>query len=197
MAFLAASSAASWAAKGVLFLEPLNPLLPALHQARVFPPVSVIVMIVLLKVAWICATPTGTFFLTFLADPFFGLAILPSSGQVLFPFPATDRWAVALSGPGIGFGALASDRQTSPVPQSFIRPQIHLSLNVESHFTAKVTFDHVAFIYNFPETNNLTLIEINDPDVRINIGLPDNSGSFGRPNPVNIRDGDLNSFTSR
>jgi hypothetical protein len=53
MAFFAASSAASWAAKGVLFLEPLKPLLPALHQERVFPVGSVIVMIVLLNVAWI------------------------------------------------------------------------------------------------------------------------------------------------
>jgi hypothetical protein len=133
----------------VLFLEPLNPLLPALHQAKVFPPGSVMVMIVLLKVAWICATPTGTFFLTFLADPFFGLAIFPSSGQVLSLFPATDRWAVALSGPGIGLGTLASDRQTPPVTQSFIRPQIHISLNVESHFTAEIPLNHVAIIYNF------------------------------------------------
>ena len=51
MAFLAASSAASWAAKGVLFLDPLKPLLPALHQATVFPEGSVMVMIVLLNVA--------------------------------------------------------------------------------------------------------------------------------------------------
>ena len=50
MAFLPASSAASCAANGVDFLEPLNPLLPDEDQEIVFPVVSVIVIIVLLKV---------------------------------------------------------------------------------------------------------------------------------------------------
>jgi hypothetical protein len=51
IAFLAASSAAVCAAKGVLFLDPLNPLAPALDHEMTFPFTSVIVTIVLLKVA--------------------------------------------------------------------------------------------------------------------------------------------------
>ena len=51
MAFLAAVSAASWEAKGVLFLDPLNPLLPELDQVITLPAVSVIVTIVLLNEA--------------------------------------------------------------------------------------------------------------------------------------------------
>ena len=53
IAFFPASSAASWAANGVDFLEPLNPLLPDEDQDTVLPFKSVIVMIVLLKVEFI------------------------------------------------------------------------------------------------------------------------------------------------
>ena len=56
------------AAKGVDFLEPLNPAFPALAQATVSPVRVVIVMIVLLKVALMWATPSAStwrfFFLT-------------------------------------------------------------------------------------------------------------------------------------
>jgi hypothetical protein len=51
MAFLAASSALSWAANGVLFREPLKFAAPALPHAMGFPVRSVIVTMVLLKVA--------------------------------------------------------------------------------------------------------------------------------------------------
>ena len=50
-AFLAADSATSPAAKGVLFLDPLNPKSPALAHDIAFPALSVIVTIVLLKLA--------------------------------------------------------------------------------------------------------------------------------------------------
>jgi hypothetical protein len=50
IAALTACSVANRAAKGVLFLDPLNPADPALPQATVFPSTSVMVIIVLLKV---------------------------------------------------------------------------------------------------------------------------------------------------
>jgi hypothetical protein len=53
MAFLAASSAAWLAAKGVLFLDPLKPATPELLQLNTFPSGSVIVTRVLLNVDWI------------------------------------------------------------------------------------------------------------------------------------------------
>jgi hypothetical protein len=49
-AFLAAFSAAICAANGVLFLDPLNPMDPAVAQLTAFPAGSVMVIIVLLKV---------------------------------------------------------------------------------------------------------------------------------------------------
>jgi hypothetical protein len=58
--FRAAASAAIWAANGVPLREPLKPTEPALDHATTAPCGSVIATIVLLKVAWICATPSGT-----------------------------------------------------------------------------------------------------------------------------------------
>src|SRR5580698_8958813 len=74
IALRAASSAASWAANGVLLREPLKPREPALDQATVFPFTSVMVTTVLLNVDWMWAIPVEMFFLVFfLAD----LALAP------------------------------------------------------------------------------------------------------------------------
>jgi len=70
MAFFAQSSAATCAAKGVDFREPLNPCAPAVDQANAFPATSVMVIIVLLNVEWTWAIPDWTFFFSFFL-PFF------------------------------------------------------------------------------------------------------------------------------
>src|SRR5262245_61132469 len=57
MASRAVASAATCAANGVLLREPLKPAFPALAQLITFPSVSVIVMMVLLKLACTWATP--------------------------------------------------------------------------------------------------------------------------------------------
>src|SRR5215475_10079599 len=61
-----AASAATCAAKGVDLREPLNPAPPLLAHDSALPCRSVIVMIVLLNDAWMCAIPSETLFLTFL-----------------------------------------------------------------------------------------------------------------------------------
>src|SRR5438045_780650 len=53
-------SAATVAANGVLFLEPLNPALPDEPQEIALPCVSVMVMVVLLNVAAIWAMPSAS-----------------------------------------------------------------------------------------------------------------------------------------
>src|SRR6266536_3232139 len=58
----AACSAASWAANGVDFRDPLNPTLPALAHESVFPSRSVMVTMVVLKVDLMWACPCETFF---------------------------------------------------------------------------------------------------------------------------------------
>src|SRR5262245_39881880 len=73
-ASLPARSAATCAANGVDLREPLNPAPPDVAHDNALPCRSVMVMIVLLKDAWMCAMPSATFFLTFLRAraPVFG-----------------------------------------------------------------------------------------------------------------------------
>src|SRR5213075_1394857 len=56
----AACSAATVAANGVLFFDPLKPALPEEPQEIVLPCMSVMVTVVLLKVAAMCAMPSGS-----------------------------------------------------------------------------------------------------------------------------------------
>src|ERR1700756_704290 len=65
-ATLPAFSAATCAANGVDLREPLKPAPPDVAHDRALPWRSVMVMMVLLKDAWMCAMPSATFFLTFL-----------------------------------------------------------------------------------------------------------------------------------
>src|SRR5256885_7572553 len=60
LAFSAQVSAARWAANGVLLRLPLKPTVPAEAKHKVSPLVSVMVTIVLLKVALMWATPRLT-----------------------------------------------------------------------------------------------------------------------------------------
>src|SRR5436190_17963384 len=57
MASRALASAATCAANGVLLRDPLKPTLPALAHVMTAPSPSVIVTMVLLKLAWMWATP--------------------------------------------------------------------------------------------------------------------------------------------
>src|SRR6266568_8915585 len=61
-----ACSAATWAANGVDFLEPLKPAAPEVAHAKALPWRSVMVTMVLLNEAWMWAMPSATFFFTFL-----------------------------------------------------------------------------------------------------------------------------------
>ncbi len=72
--------------------DPLKPKLPADAQPIAFPWTSVIVIIVLLKVAWTCATAEVMFFLSrLLTRELVGFAILyPVYFKVLF-LPAIGR----------------------------------------------------------------------------------------------------------
>src|SRR3954452_622045 len=61
-----ADSAATCAANGVDLREPLKPAPPDVAHDSALPCRSVMVMIVLLKDAWMCAMPSDTLFFTFL-----------------------------------------------------------------------------------------------------------------------------------
>src|ERR1700730_4530515 len=105
--------------------------MPADDQEMALPCGSVMGTIVLLKVAATCATPTTTFFFSFLrgrlaplAPPFAASAI-----ELLRHFLlAGDRFGRAFASAGVGVGALATDRQALAVAQAAIAAQVHQAL---------------------------------------------------------------------
>src|SRR5271154_4365879 len=103
---------------------------------------SVMVMIVLLKVAATCATPTTTFFFSFLrARPvpaFFSAAAGAAMGLLGHFLLAGDRLGRALARARVGVGALAADRQALAVTQAAVAAEIHQTLDVHRHFAAQV-----------------------------------------------------------
>lgn len=121
IACFTASFAASCAANGVLFRDPLKPSLPALEAPITFPSLSVMVTMVLLKVDWMWITPVGTFFFSFFAEPF-----LLTVFAILYPL----FWCFDSKVPGHIF---TSYRVNSvPFLRSVLSPeQISLSFNLQ------------------------------------------------------------------
>src|SRR5918992_3044756 len=112
----AACSAATVAANGVDFLDPLKPALPDDPHATVLPRMSVMVIVVLLKVALICATPSAS--TTRFA--FFPVAML-----LRHLLLAGDGAPGALLRPRVGMGALAAHRQTTAMADTAVRADVH------------------------------------------------------------------------
>src|ERR1700730_16852419 len=156
IAFCAASSAATCAANGVDLREPLKPIVPDVDQAMVLPCTSVIVIMVLLNVAFTCATPEAMFLRSRRRTRVASLPILnPSADRnrrhrcrhiVLFDalfLLAGNGLGRAFSGPCVGVGARAAPRQTAAVTQAAIASEIHQSLDVHRHFAAQIALDDV------------------------------------------------------
>src|ERR1700709_2089669 len=118
--------------------------MPADDHEIALPCPSVIVMIVLLKVAATCATPTTMFFFSFLrARPppaFLSATAMGLLGHFLL---AGDGLRGALARACVGVGALAADRQALAVTQAAVAAQIHQALDVHRHFAAQIAFDEV------------------------------------------------------
>src|SRR6187200_2331135 len=93
-----ATSAATWAAKGVLLREPLKPWPPLDAQDSAPPWRSVIVMMVLLNDACTCAMPSATFLRTFLRTRW--AAVLTGALAMV-----TLTQSFTLAGPALGADA--------------------------------------------------------------------------------------------
>src|SRR5512140_132430 len=93
-----ATSEATWAANGVDLREPLKPWPPEEAHDKALPCRSVMVMIVLLKDACTCATPSDTFLRTFLRTRCAALLAGAFAMTVLFRDYFFSAWA-ALRGP--------------------------------------------------------------------------------------------------
>src|SRR6516164_5560602 len=175
-AFFAASSAATCAAYGVDLREPLKPIVPADDQAIVLPCTSVIVIIVLLKLAFTCATPEAMFFRSRRRTR---VASLP----ILSPFAARSRllrcrhmsllqalfllagnwFGRTFAGPGIGMGALPAHREAAPVAQAAIAAEIHQPLDVHGDFAPQIALDDIVTVDHFTQLQNFLVGKLRHP----------------------------------
>src|SRR5436190_6739680 len=118
----------------------------------VLPWASVIVIIVLLKLAFTCAMPEAIFLrsrrrtrvVSFpIQDSFRGCrADTISSSRVLL-FLAGDRFGGPFAGARVGVRALAANREPAPMPQPAIATEVHQTFDVHRHFAPQITLDHV------------------------------------------------------
>src|SRR5262249_287483 len=136
-AFSAQVSAARWAANGVLLRLPLKPTVPAEAVQSVSPLVSVMVTIVLLNVAWMCATPGLTFRR---ALGFLLFAMLP---HLLHALLAGHGLARPLARAGVGLGPLAAHRQAAAVPHAPVAVDVPQPGDVLLHRPPQLPLDHV------------------------------------------------------
>src|SRR5581483_91933 len=191
-AALPAFSAACVAANGVPLREPLNPMPPALDHATTLPSVSVIVTIVLLNEAWMCASPWCTtrfsprflnVFLRLPAGPSFFSGAPSGAGSVfaMAPLPVRplDRLllrdrapARALPGARVRLRPLAADRQVAPVPQAAVAADLHQPLDVHRHLLAEVALDAALLLDHPADLPHVVLGQVLDADVRADAGLP-------------------------
>jgi hypothetical protein len=143
MAFFAAFSEAICAAKGVDFFEPLKPADPDDSQQTQLPPASVIVMIVLLKLAAMCATPRTMCLIFF----FFAISILYLGDEFgLFrrgrPFSQSAHgFAFAFARTRVRMGPLPAARKALQMPRPTIAADIHQALDIHLDLAAKIPLD--------------------------------------------------------
>src|ERR1700733_202870 len=142
----------------------------------VLPCTSVIVIIVLLNVAFTCATPEAMFLRSRLRTRVASLPIqnpfadrspwLRRSQTVLLHalfLLAGDSLCRAFAGPGIGVGALAAHRQAAAVTQAAITAEIHQPLDVRRDLAAEVAFDDVVAVDDFAQLQYVLVAQLRHP----------------------------------
>src|SRR3989337_1910764 len=132
-------SAATVAANGVDFLEPLNPALPADPHASVLPRMSVMVTSRLLNVAEMWAMPSDS--TTFLERLAAGALAGAEAGAVILLLRhfllAGDGPARPLLGARVGVSALAANRQATPMANPPVAADVHQPLDIHRDFGAE------------------------------------------------------------
>src|SRR5689334_17864171 len=176
-------SAATVAANGVLFFEPLNPALPDEPHATALPCMSVIVTVVLLKVAAMCAIPSASM----TRFDFLPVAIT-LLGYLLL---AGNRPAWTLLRTRVRVGALAAHGQSATMTDATIRADVHQSLDVHRHFGAQRAFDLVIALDHLTQAVHVGVGEIANAKRRIDACLLDDVACVATTNTVDVRQADL------
>src|SRR3990172_1246866 len=152
----------------VLFREPLKPAVPALAQESTLPFGSVSVMVVLLKLDWMKASPAGTFFFS----RFRVRVLVFRSAIKLFPLllgdgapPAGNGAAGAALGARVGSRALTPHRQSAAVPYAAVAVDLHQPLDVLAHPLAQLPLHHEVPVDVLADTRDLVVGQL--PDLRL------------------------------
>src|SRR2546429_9573963 len=107
------------------------------------------VMVVLLKVAETCATPSASIM---------RLAFLPIAIELLrYLLLAGDSAAWALLGTGVGVRALTANRQTTAVTNTAVAPDVHKSLDVHRDLGAQCALDAKVLLDNLTKPIDITV----------------------------------------
>jgi hypothetical protein len=202
----------------------LNPLHPALDQLTTFPLRSVIVTMVLLNVAWIHATPTGTFFFTF----FFLVAPRASAKVLLLENCCQEtqqRFNVgtlrllphhtktlllltcrllscdcsttrSLSRPGVRACALSTSWKTATVPKTTVRRDVHQTLDRHLNFSTEISLYLLAVLNNPSNPRDLVLGEAIGSCIEVYSRLSKDLLRLKEADPINIRETADDSFVS-
>src|SRR5690349_12457577 len=150
------------------------------------PCASVMVTIVLLKLASTCATPELMFFRSFLrgrepAPPRGSRAIL-----LRHLLLAGNRHRLALAGAGIGMGALAADRQALAMTQPAIAGHVHQALDVHRHLAAEIALDPVFAVDQLADAENLLIRQLVDPALLRDAELLADLDRVLRPDAIDV-----------
>src|SRR5688572_19363106 len=184
----AACSAATVAANGVDFLEPLKPALPEEPHATVFPRMSVIVIVVLLNVASMCATPSGstTRFV------FFPVAIL-----LRHLLLAGDGAAWSLLGARVCVRALPAHRQTPAMPDPTVRTDVHQSLDVHGDLGSQRALDAIFLLDHLSQTTDVGVGKVANALLAVDTRLGEDVDRVLAANAVNVGQANLDLLVAR
>src|ERR1700742_3607559 len=133
--------------------------MPADDQAMALPCASVMVIIVLLKLAFTWATP-AVMFLRSRRRRRCGSRAISIYPLLLL---AGDRPSLALAGAGVGVGALAADGQALAVAEAAIAGQVHQPLDVHRRLAAEVALHIVLGVDRLAQVEDLLIGEFLDP----------------------------------
>src|SRR5438552_659689 len=211
-ALRAAASAATWAANGVPLREPLKPTAPALDQATTLPCASLMVMMVLLKVEWMCTTPSATVRFTFLrrAGAASAAAGFSAAGAASFCFairnPLSFRGRRLLARDGaprplararVGVRPLAPHGQVPPVAEPAVGAEIDQALDARRHVATEVALDLVAGVDRAPKTRRLLVGQVVGLAPGIDLRLGAQLERRAPADAVDVREGDLHALVAR
>src|SRR5688500_18713184 len=184
-----ACSPATVAANGVDFLDPLKPALPDEPHEIVFPCESVIVMVVLLKVADTWAIPSAS--ITLFA--FFPIAIELLCHLLL----AGDCAAWTLLGAGVGVRALTTDGEAAAVTNAAVAADVHEPLDVHRDFGAQRTFDAEVLLDRLTKPLCVGVVQIANPLLGVDAGGSEDTAGGRATDAGNVREAGLSLFLSR